>query len=170
MFLLLFRSRLCVVLMQAARSVPVWLLSCPGPVWLALACAYCFYLFIYYFYLFYLLFIIYYIYILYYYYNYKIDFKGAAAGLLWRRLAAQKMTGRGRAGRCADLCGVSSDAGRADLRTFAAFRAAALSCADGLRLPSCFGLPSAAAAWCSRARVPGALPFGMIFIYIIYNI
>lgn len=44
-----------------------------------------------------------------------------AAGLLWRRLAAQEMTGRGRAGRCADLCGVSNDAGRADLWTFAAF-------------------------------------------------
>lgn len=104
--------------------------GCPGLRWLWLAYIAYIYLSI----LFYLLSILsIYLFIFIYIYIILLDTRLlllsiGAAGLLWRRLAAQEMTGRGRAGRCADLCGVSADAVRADPWAFAAFRAlAALS-------------------------------------------
>ena len=115
-----------------------------------------------------LLFIIYiYIYII---YTSKAIKRGAAAGLLWRWCSAEN-DGRGRAGRCADLCGVSADAVRADLWPFAAFRAAVRCLCPG-------GLRRRCLALASRLRVQAvgagswrvASCHALIFIYLIYNI
>lgn len=85
-------------------------------------------IFIYLFYLLsiiYLLFIIYFIIYIILLLDTRLLLSIGAAGLLWRAACSAGNDGRGRAGRCADLCGVSGDARRADLWPFAAFRALA---------------------------------------------
>ena len=148
------------MIVSAPLSARPGLRWCPVQVVRAVLVCYLFiYLFIIYYLSIYLIIIYYiYIYILYILYTSKAIKRGAAAGLLWRRLAAREMTGRGRAGRCADLCGVSGDAVRADPWTFAAFRAlASLSWwfAGGvLLLLACCG--------CRQSGpVPGALPYNI---------